>query len=144
MKGDELSVFLLENNTIIQFKMFKTLDNETVKKVIDGELDYNDTPIEDPSNEKLKAYFFKDQANFIDQFGDESPLCSVTQNSCLKNGCQLYAEVGWERPICREYKIYFKNVSNQDLLMYVEQEFKEALLRAQAKSLKQKKRLTFF
>ena len=135
---NELSTMLLLNKTIIQFNMFKVLDNETVRGVVEGKTDYDDIPIEDHGNEIVKGYFFKDQADFIKRFGDDNPLCFATESPCLKNGCKLYADTGWSRPICREYKIYFKNVSNQDLMMYVEQEFKEALLRAQAKDLKSK------
>jgi len=135
---NELSTMLLFNKTIIQFKMFQVLDNETVRGAVEGKTDYNDIPIEDPGNEIVKGYFFKDQADFIRRFGDDNPLCSAIESQCLKDGCRLYADMGHSRPVCREYKIYFKNVSNQDLMTYVEQEFKEALLRAQAKSLKQK------
>lgn len=135
---NELSTMLLLDKTIVQFKMFQVLDNKTVRGVVEGKTDYDDIPIEDPGNEIVKGYFFKDQADFIRRFGDDNPLCSAIGSPCLKDGCRLYGDMGHSHPICKEYKIYFKDVSNEDLMMYVEQEFKEALLRAQAKSLKQK------
>jgi hypothetical protein len=133
MRANELSVILVENKTINQIKMFQFLDNETVKSVITGERDYDDVPIEDPGNEIVKGYFFKGQSDFIGRFGDGNPLCSVINNSCLKDKCQLYAGVGHKNPICREYKMYFKGIGNGELLAYVEQEFMKALLKAQKK-----------
>lgn len=133
MKPNELSVILVENRTINKFNMFQVLDNETVKKVIIGEKEYDDIPIEDPGNEIVKGYFFKDQSDFIEKFGDGNQLCSVTESPCKKDGCQLYAHAKHKHPICREYKIYFKGIGNGELLAYVEQEFMKALLKAQKK-----------
>jgi hypothetical protein len=138
MKPEELSVILVENRTINQIKMFQILDNETVKKVITREKDYDDIPIEDPGNEIVKGYFFKDQSDFIEQFGDGNPLCSVTGSSCQKDNCQLYAHAKHRHPVCREYKIYFRGVGNGELLAYVEQSFMKALLKAQEKFSKKK------
>jgi len=133
MRPEELSVILIENKIINQIKMFQILDNETVKKVITGERDYDDIPVEDPGNEIVKGYFFKDQSDFIEQFGHGDPLCSVTQGPCLKDRCQLYADMGHKHPVCREYKIYFSGIGNGELLAYVEQKFMKALLKAQEK-----------
>jgi len=133
MKPEELSVILVENRTINQIKMFQILDNETVRKVITGEADCDDIPVEDPGNEIVKGYFFKDQSDFIERFGDGNPLCSVTQSYCLKHNCQLYADAGHKHPVCREYKIYFRGIGNGELLAYVEQKFMKALLEAKEK-----------
>ena len=126
-KYDDLSALLILDRTIFEVKMFTTLDDETVRKVISGETNYDDIPIDDRENEILKGYFFKDQAAFVAEYGDGSPLCCVTESACLKEKCQLYTTTLQPKPICREYKMYFKGASHRELIRYVEQEFERAM-----------------
>jgi len=86
-KYDDLSALLILNRTIFEVKMFTTLDDETVRKVIDGQVNYDDMPIDDRENEKLKGHFFHDQAAFVAEYGDDNPLCCVTESACLKEKC---------------------------------------------------------
>ena len=132
MSSEELSVVLFDKKAII--KMFDVLDNETVAKVVKGEKDYNAIPIEDQGNEIVKGYFFKDQSDFIEKYGNGQPLCAAISGPCIKDKCQLYAASIQKHPICREYKTYFKGIGNGQLLSYVEQEFMKAIRRVQQKN----------
>jgi len=125
----KISEIILRSKNLVKSKMFQVLDNKTTKKVIEGKIDYNDVPVEDSDNEIAKGYFFKDQADFIEKFGDDKPMCLATRSPCLKKRCQLYADVGHSRPLCREYKLYFENA----LLTYVGEKFTDVLLKAQAR-----------
>jgi len=138
---NDLSALLILNRIIFEVKMFTTLDDETVRKVIDGQVNYDDMPIDDRENEILKGYFFKDQAAFVAEYGDENPLCCVTESACLKEKCQLYATRLQPKPICREYKMYFKGASHRDMIRYVEQEFERAMERVKAEQ-EQKQKAT--
>ena len=84
------------------------LPKHIVKKIILGELDYNDRPY-DEENEIAKGWHAEDQAVVNKRLEkDHKPVCTVLEEICRKQACEFYStrsgsiENGWS---CSEYKV---------------------------------------
>lgn len=93
------------------------LSHSDVRKVISGESNYDELPL-DADNEIYKGFAFEDQAAIIMANQDKEPLCEALEmKPCKKEACPLYVAVGAKdsdgdtisnAPLCREFKIAFK------------------------------------
>lgn len=91
--------------------------HEDVKKVISGEIKYDNLPLE-IENEAYKGMAWKDQARIVKQNQGKEPLCeALTMQTCKKEECPIYiapgskglkGEVITQVPLCREFQMAFK------------------------------------
>jgi hypothetical protein len=91
--------------------------HEDVKKIISGEIKYDDIPM-DIENEAYKGMAWKDQALVVRRNQGKEPLCeALDMRACKKEECTLYVapgskglngEVITQVPLCREFKMAFK------------------------------------
>jgi hypothetical protein len=90
------------------------LSNETVRKMLDGELDYDEVPF-DRENERTKGRKFEDQARVNLALSPRHvPICIATGNPCEKDDCELFDHKSGRLPdgwVCKEYKIDYPDVA---------------------------------
>lgn len=101
---------ILFRNSVAPFSIWP-LPNNDVKRIHDGEVDYNAIPYED-QNEVEKGMFFEDQRRLVAQQFPKEMVCeAIGYQSCLRNQCPLFAApdsvAGGKHGICREYKLAF-------------------------------------
>ncbi len=86
-----------------------TESNETVRRIIAGEVNYGSLPFDD-ENEIYKGMLYKDQGEFVQQYPREQKLCEATNSNCKEVNCPLFVAPEknklWQ-PICSEFKIMF-------------------------------------
>jgi len=97
--------------------MTYTDSHTDVKKVISGEIDYENLPM-DKENEAYKGFAFKDQAIIVKNNQNKQPLCEALEmQPCKQEGCPIYIAAGAKDsggdvitkvPLCREFKMAFK------------------------------------
>lgn len=81
--------------------------NENVRRVIEGEVDYDALPV-DPENEFHKGGLFTEQQDIIVRNNGRQVLCEAREmRVCLAEKCPLYKS-DLSPPVCREYKMAFR------------------------------------
>ncbi|MEK7558715.1 MAG: hypothetical protein AAB521_00245 [Patescibacteria group bacterium] len=90
--------------------------DDVLRKVIDGEIRYEDLPVDDDT-EGRKGYFFEDQAKFVASHEGQEILCQVLDNEpCRQDKCPMFLPVGATRPmenrygqpLCGEFRFVFQ------------------------------------
>ncbi len=108
----EYSGDLLRNTGIVPLSIWPE-PNSVVRGIISGEVDYNklfDGSDEMYSNEFHKGGVSGDQEAFVKWREGQEMLCEALDlTPCLKGRCPLYVATDTKPPICREFKIVFRN-----------------------------------
>ena len=81
--------------------------NSNVRKVIDGEIEYNSLPY-DEDNEVYKGMLTPEQQDVVIENEGKEVLCeALDMNPCLGEKCELY-RTDITPPVCREFKMAFE------------------------------------
>ena len=103
---------ILKRNSIVPFSIWP-IANVDARRIIIGEIDFEDLPYED-QNEAEKGIFFEDLRRFMAQHmpGGQMLCEALAYKQCFREKCTLFRApgtiAGGKYGLCEEYKIAFR------------------------------------
>lgn len=90
-----------------------TASNETVRRIIFGEVNWDNLPFDIMNDYWMSALAEDEQVPFVREHAAEKPLCEALDNMpCRREVCPLYKKMRGVN-ICKEFKLAFEKVSSK-------------------------------